>query len=82
MTRGSTALAWKNIGSHFHAQGRLAGQTIACQPVLGRATHAASWQAWRIAVEPSGDPQPFELSITATLPADVELDWQGHCIPN
>ncbi|MFH1268760.1 MAG: hypothetical protein ABIK89_23795, partial [Planctomycetota bacterium] len=82
ITRGSAALAWRNIGSYFHVQGRLAGQTIACQPVLGRATYEAPWQAWRIAVEPSGDPQPFELSITATLPADVELDWKGHCIPN
>ncbi|MFH1922055.1 MAG: hypothetical protein ABIP48_19490 [Planctomycetota bacterium] len=82
MSRGSAALAWRNIGSYFHVQGRLAGQTIPCQPVLGRATHEAAWQAWRIAVEPSGDPQPFELSITATLPADVELDWKGHCIPN
>ena len=63
------------------AQATLAGQAAACKPVLGTATYPSCWQAWRIAVRPSSQPQPLELAITANLGRDVSLTAQGHFLP-
>ncbi len=81
MNRGSGPWATRNVGEHLLAQGKLVGRSGAFQPVLGKRTYPAPWQAWRIAVEPSAEPQPFELSITTTLSAKVRLTCAGYFIP-
>jgi hypothetical protein len=81
MSRSGQPIRLGGPGKFLSAQGTLAGQTAACQPVLGTATYPSCWQAWRIAVTPSAQPQPFELTITATLGSDVQLATQAHFVP-
>ena len=81
MSRGAQPMRLGGPGKFLSAQGTLAGQTTACQPALGTATYPSCWQAWRIAVTPSAQPQPFELTITATLGPDVQLASQAHFVP-
>jgi hypothetical protein len=81
MTRGAQPMRVGGPGKYLTAQGTLAGQEIVCNPVLGTATYPSCWQAWRIAVEPSRQPQAFALVIAATFGPDVQLAWKGHFIP-
>jgi hypothetical protein len=70
-----------NMGSYFTSEGKLAGQNASWQPVLGKETYPSSWQAWRIAVGPSANPQPFELSITTKAPINGPSAFMAHFIP-
>lgn len=81
LRKGAELALFDNMGSHFSGEATLVGKAVACQPVLGKAINATSWQAWRIAVGPSAAPQNVVLSITTTLPGSVKLDFQGHFIP-
>jgi hypothetical protein len=81
MKQGPAPMPMGGPGKSFSAHGKLAGKTIQCQPVLGTATYPSSWQAWRIAVQPSAGPQAFELSITTTLPPTIRGTCQGHFLP-
>jgi len=81
MKRGSQRMRVGGPGKYMTAQGTLASQPAACEPVLGTATYPSCWQAWRIAAGPSSQPQPFELTITATFGPDVQLASQGHFVP-
>jgi len=72
--------AIRNLGAHLSAQGTLAGKPAEFEPVLGKATYPAAWQAWRLTVEPSPRPQPFELSVSVNVSADIERTWKGHFI--
>ena len=80
MEQGHAPMYVGGPGKSFTARGKLAGKAIACQPVLGTATYPSSWQAWRIAVQPSSGPQAFELSITTTLPPSIQVKYQGHSL--
>ncbi len=83
MSRGSGPWATRNVGEHLLAQGKLVGRSGAFQPVLGKRTYPAPWQAWRIAVEPSAEPRPFELSITSKAIANVvRLACKAYFIPH
>ena len=82
MKRGSQPMRIGGPGKFLTAQGTLASQTAACEPVVGTATHPCCWQAWRIAAGPSSQPQPFELSIIANLGLDVQLASHGYFIPS
>jgi hypothetical protein len=81
LKKGAESASFDNMGSHFTGEATLAGKAVNCQPVLGKAINATSWQAWRIAVGPSATPQRVELSISTALPGSVKLDFQGHFIP-
>ncbi|MBI4584704.1 MAG: hypothetical protein HY717_11880 [Planctomycetes bacterium] len=81
MRRGPAAAVFGDVGSRFTCEGRLGGKAIPCQPVLGQATYPASWQAWRLPVEPAAEPQPFELAVRTTLPKDLEWTATGYFIP-
>ncbi|MFH1264924.1 MAG: hypothetical protein ABIK89_04310, partial [Planctomycetota bacterium] len=80
--KGSSGPAWlRNVGKHFSSEGKLAGQPAPLRPVLGEATYPAPWQAWRIEVEPSAAPQAFELSISTTAGANLELPCNAYFLP-
>ena len=81
MTKGSTPVSVPSPGQFLSAKGTVAGQTIACRPVLGTVTYPASWQAWRITLEPSSKTRSVELEITSSLPNDAKLKCSGHFLP-
>ena len=81
MRRGSVLMQVGGPGRYFFAEGKLAGQTIVCQPVIGKATYPSCWLAWRIAVAPSAEPGPFKLTIIPVLSREVKLTWKGHFLP-
>ena len=78
MGKDGKPLAMHNVGAHFWSQATLAGKPVTFTPVLGNATYPAPWQAWRLAIEPSAQPQPFELSITTRVAPIVQRTWKGH----
>jgi hypothetical protein len=80
-TKGSAPARSWSIGSHFSINGNVAGQAVACQAVLGRKTQPSCWQAWRIAVERSAKPEPFELTVATTLPRDLKLTCKSYFLP-
>jgi hypothetical protein len=80
MSRDGKPMAVRDVGRHVHATGTLGGQPAAWQPVLGEATYPAPWQAWRIAVEPSTEPRPFRLEITAPSSSRAESTCRGFFI--
>ena len=82
MKRRSDLVWVRNVGAHFSGDGRLAGESAPFEPVLGKATYPAPWQAWRLAVEPSAAPQAFELTVSSTVSPDVELPCEAHFVPN
>jgi hypothetical protein len=81
MRKGAVAVMTKDVGAHFSVNGTLRGGPAECHPVLGKATYPASWQAWRIAVKASSDPQPFEFSIVNSTELEAELSCRGHFLP-
>ena len=82
MKRRSEPVWLRNVGSHFSGEGELAGLSAPFEPVLGKATYPAPWQAWRLAVAPSASPQAFELTISAMVSPDVELSCEAHFVPD
>jgi hypothetical protein len=72
----------RNVGALFSGEGELGSVVAPFQPVLGKATYPAPWQAWRIGTEPSAAPQPFELTIHTTVAADVALPCSAYFVPN
>ena len=81
MRKGTVAVMTKDVGTHFTISGTLRGGPPECHPVLGKATYPASWQAWRIAVEASSNPQPFEFSIINSTELEAELSCREHFLP-
>jgi hypothetical protein len=81
MVRGSQPMRLGGPGKYLTAQGALAGRATACKPVLGTATYPSCWQAWRVTVAPSAQPQAFELAITANLSSDVSLSCKAYFVP-
>lgn len=81
MTRGSQPMRVGGPGKYLTAQGTLAGQAVACKPVVGTATYPSCWQAWRLDIAPSAQRQPFELAITANFAPDVQLSPTGYFVP-
>ena len=80
MSRDGKPMAVRDVGRHLRCTGTLGGRPAAWQPVLGEATYPAPWQAWRIAVEPSVDPRPFRLEITAESSSHAESTCRGFFI--
>ena len=81
LTRGTQPMRVDGPGRHLTAQGTLAGRAVSWRPVLGTATYPSCWQAWRLTVGPSSQPQAFELAITAKFGPGVQLAIKGHFIP-
>jgi hypothetical protein len=81
LTRGAEPAWFGDIGTNFSSKAKLGEHPIQCQPVLGKATYASSWEAWRIQVEPSPTAQTVELSVSTTLPGNVECNFAGHFLP-
>jgi hypothetical protein len=65
----------------FMIAATLAGKPAAFEPVVDNGYYSAAWQTWRLAVPPSEAPQPFELSLTTTLPGNVEHRFSAHFVP-
>ena len=82
LKKGSEAVYFGDIGTYFSGEAKLAGQPVLCQPVLGNGTYPSCWQAWRIPVQASAEPQSMELSVNASLPPGVKCVFQGHFIPS
>jgi hypothetical protein len=81
MTRGLEPIRVGGPGKYLTAQGTLDGHAAAWKPVVGTATYPSCWQAWRLPVAPSAQPQPFELAITANFAPDVQLTPTGYFVP-
>jgi hypothetical protein len=79
-TREGTQHEIRNVGDALDAAGTLNAQPAGWQPVLGRKTYPASWQAWRLPLPPAPAPQPFELTVTPKLAADTVLTWRAHFV--
>ena len=95
MRQGSTAVMTRDVGKHFAASGTLGGRSAECHAVLGVATPPACWQAWRIPVEASANPQTFQISITNSIeewlmegrrlaPEEMEIAFscRAHVLPS
>jgi hypothetical protein len=82
LKKGSEPAYFGDIGTHFSATAKRAGQSLVCQPVLGKSTYPSCWQAWRIALEPAAVSQAIDLLVSVSLPANVMCSFQGHFIPN
>jgi hypothetical protein len=65
----------------FEVMGTLNGQSAGFKPVVGDGWYPAPWQTWRLEVEPSELPQPFELRVTSDLPTEVEHRFSAHFVP-
>lgn len=81
MKTGSEPLPLKNVGTLFSCEGKLAGENVQVQPVLGTATYPSSWQAWRTAATPSAVPRDFQLTIGSTAPANARFAFKAYFIP-
>jgi len=82
MKQGSAPLSLPNVGSYFDAEAKLGAESVACTPVLGKATYPAPWQAWRIAVPASEEaPTPFTLQVRTSACGAGSLTWRGHFVP-
>ncbi|MFZ1937090.1 MAG: hypothetical protein WCB27_21720 [Thermoguttaceae bacterium] len=82
LKKGADLAFFGDIGTHFSGEAKLARRPLPCQPVLGKGTYPSCWQAWRIVLPPSGNPQSVELSVSVSLPARVTCRFHGHFIPN
>jgi len=81
--KGDSGPAWLgNVGKHFSAEGTLAAEAASFQPVLGKATYPAPWQAWRIAAAPSPTPQAFQLTVGMTVSPNLESAYKAYFIPH
>jgi hypothetical protein len=66
----------------FKLEGAVAGKPAVFEPVVNNGMYSAPWQTWRLAVPPSGTPQPFELRLTTSLLGNfVEHRFSAHFIP-
>jgi hypothetical protein len=63
MSRNGQPVEIHNVGRQLSGEGTLNGKPLAWQPVLGTATYPSCWQAWRLPLEASTQPQAFELAI-------------------
>jgi hypothetical protein len=76
------AVSFRNVGEYFSGEAKLAGRTVPCQPVIAKHSYPSMWQAWRIAVAAAAKPRTVELSITTSVPNNVQCIFQGHFIPS
>jgi len=81
MTRDSQPMHVRGPGKYFAAEGKLAGQDVSWESVVGKQTYPCCWQAWRLPVASSVESQPFELTIKADFAPDVSLCPKGHFVP-
>jgi len=81
LTAGSVAWAPRSVAKYFQCTVDLDGRPADCQPVLGNDTYEASWQAWRVPVGPSDEPQRFALAVSANLPDNVQSNYTAYFIP-
>jgi hypothetical protein len=82
MKGSSGPMRLKNVGTYFSSEGKLGGDANGFQPVLGKKTHPAPWQAWRIAVGPFASPRPFELTLDTVVSPNVQMPCKAHFIPD
>jgi len=61
--------------------GELAGKPAAFQAVVNNGWYPASWQTWKVALEPSDKPRSFVLEITSALPSEVDHRFSVHFVP-
>ena len=67
--------------SGFTISGTVNGKPAVFEPAIDNGMYRAPWQTWRLAVSPSGTPQPFALRLTSSLPANVEHRLAAHFLP-
>lgn len=65
----------------FTIAGTLAGEPASFEPVVNNGYYRAAWQTWRLAVPSTDAPQPFELSLTTTLPGNVQHRFSAYFVP-
>ena len=61
--------------------GELGGKPATFQAVVNNGWYPASLQTWKVAVQPSDQPQPFVLEVTSALPPEVEHRFSAHFVP-
>ena len=70
------------VGTKLHLRGQLAGRDVDCHPVLGKSLAGVSdWQAWRIPVEASPEPRPFEFVLDNGFRKEAGLIYAAHFVP-
>jgi hypothetical protein len=71
----------RNCKTGFTAVATLAGKPAVFEPVVNNGMYSAPWQTWRLPAAPSDKPQPFELRLTSSLPANVAHRFSAHFAP-
>jgi len=82
MKGNSGPMRLRNVGTYFSSEGKLGGEASRFQPVLGKKTYPAPWQAWRTAVGPFASSRPFELSVDTVVSTNVRMSCGAHFIPD
>jgi hypothetical protein len=81
MKRGEQDAPLANSGLYFAAAAEVLGAEVPCETIVPRGSFAAPWQGWRMAVGPSDGARSVQVLVTALIPADVALTWQGFFLP-
>jgi hypothetical protein len=83
MSRDGRPYMMDDARSLFSCHGTVGGREAACVAIApGPASPAVwSWEAWRILLPPTANPESIQFGITAGTPADVKLNFSGHFIP-
>jgi hypothetical protein len=71
-----------NLGMHFAAEAKLESENIHCEPVIGLLTYAVPWQGWRMEIPGSNSGRLLELCVTAMVPDDTDIEFEGYLIPD
>ena len=69
------------LGSLFAADAEVDGKAATVQPAQNAPMYGASWQAWRLDVEPDSPPRPFALRIIDTCPTTAERRFSAYFLP-
>jgi hypothetical protein len=75
------AFLLQNVGSYFKASAELDGQLLVSTPVVRDRTFEASWQAWRMEIDPSRESSRWEMSIDLLVTQPITIQCSAHYIP-
>lgn len=81
LRQNGSAVMLGDVGNHFAAQAIVADQPAHAIAIVPQRTYATPWQGWRIEIKPATKAQQVELGVSAAVPDNVELIWEGHFIP-
>ncbi len=64
------------------AVGKVDGRPVTLEPVLNTAWYPASWQTWKVDLDPSPKSQAFEIELNSLLPRGIEHHFTAYFVPS